>query len=67
MKVFTCTDFEGHWPVGTAAVVVASAEAEAQEELGRELLSRGLPGVGFSLKEIDLSVSGVFMLCDGNY
>jgi hypothetical protein len=25
MNIFTCTSFEGYWPVGAAAVVVAPA------------------------------------------
>ncbi len=67
MKVFTCNDFEGHWPVGTAAIIVAETEDEAIGELGQRLLDRGLPGIGFSLNELDLSSSSVLILCDGNY
>ena len=67
MKVFTCNDFKGYWPVGTAAIIVAETEDEAIGELGQRLLDRGLPGIGFSLNELDLSSSSVLILCDGNY
>ena len=39
MKVFVSTTFEGHYPVGTAAVVVAENETE-------QGMHRNLGGVG---------------------
>jgi hypothetical protein len=63
--IFVCTDFEGFWPVGTAAVVIADSEQQAREKLMAELLSVGLPQIkGFTLREIQ---HGVHILNDGNY
>jgi hypothetical protein len=42
MKVFTCTTFDGHHPVGTAAVVIAESEHLARRALDRQLRSQGL-------------------------
>ncbi len=41
---YTCTDFKGHYPVGTAAVVTAGSPEEAAQLLNAELKLRGLPG-----------------------
>lgn len=67
MKVWTCTDFEGVWPVGTAAVVVAETEADAQETLRMTLLSRKLPDWPFTLQEVALDTRAAYLLCDGDY
>ncbi len=40
--MWTNTDFEGHWPVGVAAVVVADTAGQAAELLNNELEKRGL-------------------------
>lgn len=42
LHVWTCNDFLGHYPVGTAAVVVAESEAEARRLLAAELKEHGL-------------------------
>lgn len=42
MKVWTNTKFQGHWPVGTAAVVVADTAEQAAELLNNALICRGL-------------------------
>lgn len=42
MKVWTNTQFEGHWPVGVAAVVIADTRGQAAQMLNQALLSRGL-------------------------
>ena len=42
MKVFVCTDFEGHWPVGTSAVIVAENEEQARQQLIEGLKQEGL-------------------------
>lgn len=42
MKVWTNTQFEGHWPVGVAAVVVADTRGQAAEMLNQQLTKRGL-------------------------
>lgn len=43
MKIYTCTDFCGHWPVGVAAIVRANSQEEAALELASKLGHQGLP------------------------
>jgi hypothetical protein len=65
-RVWVSTDFEGWWPVGTAAVVVgAENEAHAHSILAAALHERGLPDKPFTVTEI--ASPGVYVLCDGNY
>ena len=52
MKVFTCNDFEGFYPVPTAAVVVAEDIGSAAVALRNALIDNGLPGDDFTLKEL---------------
>jgi hypothetical protein len=42
LRCYTCTVFEGHWPVGTAAVVWATSPEQAAERLKAELHVVGL-------------------------
>lgn len=70
MKVFVCTDHDGHWPVGVASVVVAPDSATAIAMLNDELFHRGLALSDkhpFTLKEIDATKPIALMLCDGDY
>jgi hypothetical protein len=69
MKAWTCTDFQGHWPVPTAAVIVAETARRAAQLLNRELVRNNLPrGVtSKSMKEIDLSKENAVILSDGQY
>lgn len=45
MKLYTCTTFEGFWPVGAAAVVLANSRREAWTLLDAALKAKGLPGL----------------------
>lgn len=68
MKVWTCVEFAGHWPVGTAAVVVADTAAQAAHRLGEVLKERGLSQV--VAPESMLLVPNkpcVLLLRDGDY
>lgn len=68
MKVYTCTDFEGYWPVGTAAVIVAESEAMAMARLLTMLASIKLPqDTALTLTEMDVDKAQVVILRDGNY
>lgn len=68
MKAFTCTDFEGHYPVGTAAVIIADNAEDAEIAILKELGSIGLPQKhAIRITEISLLSAGVFILADGNY
>lgn len=67
--VYTCTCFEGHWPVGVSAVVVAESRAEAAKLLEAELAKQGLAQdvPAEYLEELDESESKAVVLQNGEY
>ena len=71
MKVWTITGFKGHWPVGTAAVVVAENKEHAVQSMVDALLFLGLPQEiePDQLVELNLDTDTptVRVLCDGDY
>jgi len=72
MKVFTFTNFKGHYPVGTAAVVVAKNLHDAAGLLNVELSEAGLPLVDpcdkdVNITQVDTTTQNVDVLLDGNY
>ena len=68
MKVYTCTDHDGHWPVGVSSVIVATHEAQAAELLKAELKAHGLdPNKPFTLRQIQTEKPQAFVLQDGEY
>ena len=67
MKVFTCNDHKGHWPVGASSVVVAKSKKGARTLLQKELDSQGLGAGEFTLKELDLTKPHAIVLTDGEY
>jgi hypothetical protein len=69
MKVWTCNDFKGFWPVGTAAVVCAEDEEDARVYLDAILRDAGLDGLDRSdyVVEFPMNEGEVRILCDGNY
>ena len=70
MLIFICTNFSGHYPVGTAAVIVAKNAAEASLNLKAELLCIGLDqeeGWTPELKLVEPTTPKVIILRDGNY
>ena len=68
LKVFTCTGFSGHYPVGTAAVIVAADSLTAKELLLTRLASIGLPqSYPIQVEELDVTTPSVDVMCDGNY
>jgi hypothetical protein len=68
MRLFVTTDFEGHYPVGTAALMVAE-----DEEMARAMLNLALEPTGLRLKptdmvmEISLHSAFAMVLRDGDY
>lgn len=69
MKVFTNNKFDGYWPVGSAAVVVADSAASAAGILQNQLNIMGLfqevsPG---DMIELSTTENGCIILFDGNY
>lgn len=68
-NVFVCTEFTGHYPVGSAAVVVAWTSEEAAELLNKALRDRGLAGDAKpdDMAEISVFTKRAFILNDGDY
>ncbi len=70
MRVFYATGFEGHWPVGTSAVIVARDKDEAYVLLNNKLIGIGLPQSkdhDFTMEEVETDRTSVVVLQDGNY
>lgn len=69
MKVFTSTDFEGFWPVGTAAVIIAESEEDALEALMLKLKEIGLSRQERmpTVQRLPANKRRVVILDDGNY
>jgi hypothetical protein len=66
-QVFWATDFNGHWPVGTAAVVVADDLPTARNLLAEDLKRQGLDIGDAELTPLDTTRDVVLILNDGNY
>jgi hypothetical protein len=69
MKVFVCTSFTGHWPVGTSAVVVAESAEVAAKALQKQLALIGLAQEieAADMEEIKTREHCVRILQDGDY
>lgn len=70
MKTYTCNNFTGHYPVGSAAIVRAKDAVEAADKLNAALKDAGLEGdaevkdmLAFPIGPTD----DVRILVDGNY
>lgn len=69
MKCWFCKGFKGHYPVGTAAVVVAHDEEEAVYLINEQLRAHGLTTevTADKLQRVSLGSARAVILCDGNY
>lgn len=71
MNIYTCTDFKGHYPVSTAAVVIAQDRESAAAKLNGDLRNLGLPGDATQESMIPLIPDPNYpvcrILCDGDY
>lgn len=69
MNVYTCTDFSGHWPVGTAAVIVAPDIKAARAKLHEALKANGLVQdvATCTLRKLDTTQADCIILNDGDY
>ena len=68
MRVYTCKDFKGHWPVGSSAVVLAGNKTQARKILLAKLKEIGLEQKEpISLIEIPQDKQSVTILNDGDY
>ena len=54
MKVYTCNNFQGFYPVGSAAVVVARDVYHARQQLLHALKDHGLEQPERYLKEMEI-------------
>ena len=66
LKVYYNTDFEGLWPVGTSAVVVAESPEQAELLLTDKLAAIGLAYRG-TMTELDMTVPHAIILQNGDY
>lgn len=74
MKLFTVTNFPGHYPVGFAAIIVAHNVEEAKTlfeqalvEDGLELTDRFNKPIKYTPVEVNLKVPKAVLLANGNY
>jgi hypothetical protein len=68
MKLYTCIDFKGQWPVPVAAVVLAETEEQARELLKKELINYHLGEQDdFTLIKIPQTKCQAVILSDGDY
>lgn len=78
--LWSCTNFTGHWGVGTAAIIIAKSAAIAKNRLNKELKDMGLPGdaekedmecitclCDLCHKALPKKQPNVIILNDGNY
>jgi hypothetical protein len=66
LKVYYNTDFEGLWPVGTSAVVVAESAEQAELLLTDKLVAIGLAYRG-TMTEMDMTTPNAVILQNGDY
>ena len=68
LKTYTCR-FNGHYPVGACAVVVAYRKSQAADMLRKHLASIGLDQevLGCNMIEVDQSKANVMVVLDGDY
>ena len=68
LRVFVSTDFEGRYPVGVCAVVVAEDEAAARRQLNDEIVQRRLnPCPELTFTEIETDEPSAVIFLDGDY
>ena len=68
MKTFVIK-FDGYWPVGACAIVVAESEEQATEMMYEQLKTMSLTKNNdeLSVVEIDTTKPKVTVILDGNY
>jgi hypothetical protein len=70
MKIFTCTDHDGHNPVGVASVVIAKDRRAAKRLLDKELVDQGLKPwkeEKYTLTELWTGQEAALILHNGSY
>lgn len=68
MKIYSCT-FNGHWPVGAAAIIVAPDKDAAKALMKAALKEQGLDvkNPDLELVEVDKKTMAVHILLNGDY
>ena len=69
-KIFSCTDFRGHWPVGVSSIIVAADKREAKVLLDQKLKAMGIPIEGdghYTFEEVNMNQKGAILLNKGEY
>jgi hypothetical protein len=70
VKLYACTNHDGHWPVGVASVVYAYDEVHARRLLDEALGQHGLKPhakVPYDFTVVALDKPFALVLCDGDY
>ena len=69
LKIWTNTGFTGHYPVGVAAVIIATDAKHATKLLNEHLKSIGLPGDAkeSGMRAIIATDARVIILNNGDY
>lgn len=69
MNVYYNSSFEGYYPVGSAAVVVAESPEQAAHFLEGELRQHGLSQKvnADDMKLVPMKIGFVDIICDGDY
>lgn len=67
MKIFYNNTFSGHYPVPTAAVIIAENKQRAIKLLNGELVRHGLPADVRSVVEISTACERAVIIQDGDY
>lgn len=69
LKIYTCNNFTGHWPVPTAAVVIAENQEDAAGILSIQLNAEGLQQDVYPDQMVELYTDQkrVILLSKGDY
>lgn len=67
MKVWVNNEFDGVYPVGTGAVVIADTKDDACDFLNMFLVGIGLESFPEQFREMPMVSGQVEILCDGDY
>lgn len=69
MSVYVNTKFDGFYPVGTSAIVIADDKKEAKDILNKELIRHGLKpsSIESQFEKVKTRTKGAIILNDGDY
>lgn len=72
MKLYTCINHPGHWPVPTATIILAESNGEARAMIDQSLREAHIRMddwklSDYKLVEVDMSIKQAIVLSDGDY